>query len=131
MAELAAANESIAHEEIYATLRMTMDPLYAVSILEMGMLAQITVAGSAIAAALYQPYPDKQQCDALLAIVAAALLRVNGCTTSEATFLATPRWDTSMMSPRLRQMFGFDDSEPQYSWEREAKAQKGAKKRGR
>lgn len=106
MADACETNE-ITRETVYAALRQAIDPVYGVSVVELGVIAGIEVSDAGVTVEVFMPYTDQFSRDQLINNVALALSYMPGFPGGGIRPLDGNQWDTSLISPTARKVLGF------------------------
>lgn len=98
---------ALTRETVYAALRQAIDPVYGVSVVELGVIAGIEVSDEGVTVDVYMPYTDKSSREQLINNVALALQYIPDFPGGGIRPIEGTQWDTSLISPTARRFLGF------------------------
>lgn len=98
---------ALTRETVYAALRQAIDPVYGVSVVELGVIAGVAVSDEGVTVDLFMPYTDTYSRQQLINNVALALQYIPAFPGGGIRPIEGTQWDTSFISPTARRFLGF------------------------
>jgi metal-sulfur cluster biosynthetic enzyme len=98
----------LTREAVFAALRGAYDPVYAVNVVELGLIWDMTFEAEHVIVHLLMPHGDAVERDTLLDAVATAMQQIPGFHGGAIHEVTDICWDSTRISPHARQALGLE-----------------------
>lgn len=102
------SEQQLTREHIYAALRDVEDPIFSCDIVELGLIAGITIEGDSVTIDVMIPHDDAYVRQQLLHDIEREVKNIPVIIAATARISKDHVWDPSLMSPSARRRIGLD-----------------------
>lgn len=101
------SNHSITHAQVWQALTAILDPEFAISIVDLGLIYSVECLGNEVKVVMTLTTPTCPSGGWIHEGVRAALFEVPGVTKVDVDLVFEPRWTTEMLTESARRLLGF------------------------